>query len=231
MIDHRAFASLGHADHGWLKTWHHFSFAAYTDPRRMGWGALRVLNADLMAPGSGFAPHRHRAMEIVSIVLSGAITHEDSLGNAGRTGAGGCQVLSAGTGLTHSEWNRGTDDVRVLHFWLRPRDEDGEPRWQTRTAAVDRLGRFAPVASGYAEDKGALPLLAEARICAAMLESGSTCVYPTQAERRIYLVVAKGTAAIGGVRLDEGDGAAITGEHTLAIVALGDVELILVDTV
>ena len=125
VIDHRPFASLGHADHGWLKAAHHFSFATYHDPARLHWGALRVWNDDSIAAHSGFAPHPHADMEIITFVHAGAISHRDSLGNDGRTGAGEVQVMHAGTGITHSEMNREGEETRLFQIWILPDAKGG----------------------------------------------------------------------------------------------------------
>src|SRR3546814_125437 len=129
MIEKREFASLGHADHGWLKARHHFSFANYRDPARMGWGAIRVWNDDEIAPGSGFPRHPHQNMEIITYVRQGAVTHQDSLGNTGRTEAGDVQVMSAGTGVRHSEYNLENETTTLFQIWIIPRSAGGSPSW------------------------------------------------------------------------------------------------------
>ena len=150
MIDRRPFASLGHADHGWLDARHHFSFADYYDPDRMGWGSIRVWNDDAIAAGAGFPPHQHRDMEIVTYVREGAITHRDSMGNLGRTGAGDVQVMSAGSGVTHSEYNAEDRVTRLFQIWLQPAAKGGEPYWATRPFPRDEgAGRLVTLASGF----------------------------------------------------------------------------------
>ena len=141
-IDIRTFEGLAHRDHGWLDTRFHFSFADYHDPERMGWGRIRVWNDDLIAPKSGFPPHPHRDMEIVTFVRTGAITHKDSMGNTGKTGAGDVQVMSAGTGVTHAEYNLEDDDTALFQIWILP-DRAGEaPAWACAhfRATTDRAG-------------------------------------------------------------------------------------------
>ncbi len=129
MIDLRPFDSLGSADHGWLKAKHHFSFADYHDPKRTSWGALRVWNDDTIAAGSGFSPHGHADMEIITYVRKGAITHEDNLGNKGRTEAGDVQVMSAGTGIVHSEYNREPGETQIFQIWIIPSSRGQAPSW------------------------------------------------------------------------------------------------------
>ena len=154
-IDRRPFATLGHADHGWLDTRHHFSFADYYDPARMGWGAIRVWNDDEIAANSGFPPHPHRDMEIITYVRSGAITHKDSMGNEGRTAAGDVQVMSAGSGVRHAEYNLEAETTTLFQIWIEPRTKGGAPSWGAKPFPKgDRAGGFATLASGFAEAGG-----------------------------------------------------------------------------
>ncbi len=231
MIDRRPFAALGGADHGWLKARHHFSFANYYDPRKMGWGALRVWNDDEIQPQSGFPPHPHADMEIITYVREGAITHKDSLGNTGRTGAGDVQVMSAGSGVRHAEYNLEADKTTLFQIWIEPAARGGQPYWGAKPFPKDdRSGRFTPLASGYAEDKDvALPIRAEARVLGATLKAGEATEYAPDPARHLYLVSAKGSVEVNGVRLDPRDGAAVTGESALSITAIDDAELVLVD--
>lgn len=229
-IEIRPFASLGAADHGWLDARHHFSFAEYRDPQRMGWGALRVWNDDTIEPGTGFPMHGHGDMEIVTYVREGAITHRDSLGNEGRTRAGDVQVMSAGTGIRHSEYNLGADAVRLFQIWIVPDRRGGEPRWDSRPfPKADRAGRFVTLASGRAEDADALPIRADARVLGALLPAGQNLTYEMRADRHAYLVPATGRIAVDGREVNARDGVAITGEGTISISALADSELVLVD--
>src|SRR5215813_5076001 len=161
MIDVRKFDSLGHADHGWLNARHHFSFANYYEPSRMGWGRIRVWNDDQIGAKSGFPPHPHRDMEIVTYVRTGAITHEDSLGNKGRTAAGDVQVMSAGSGVRHAEFNRESVPTTLFQIWIEPAGQGGTPSWGAKPfPKADRSGRLVPLASGFAGDIGALPIRA-----------------------------------------------------------------------
>ena len=231
MIELRPFATLGGADHGWLDAKHHFSFASYQDDARMNWGALRVWNDDVIAPQTGFPPHPHRDMEIITYVRSGAITHKDSLGNVGRTEAGDVQVMSAGSGVTHSEYNLEDVPTTLFQIWIVPtRAPAARPAGGAKPFPKGaRAGRFVTLASGFADDADALPIRAEARVVAATLKAGETATYALGAERRGYLVPAKGAVEIDGVRVGARDGAAIRNVATLRVTALEDSELVLVD--
>jgi hypothetical protein len=230
MIDVRPFDSLGGADHGWLKAKHHFSFANYYDPARSSWGALRVWNDDTIAPNTGFPPHPHADMEIITYVRKGAITHKDNLGNEGRTEAGDVQVMSAGTGITHSEYNREPDATQIFQIWIQPTRRGEAPSWGARPFPKgDRSGRLTPLASGDAGDSEALPIRADARVLGATLKAGQSVDYPLGQDRRGYLVPATGAVDIDGVRVGPRDGAAISNVEMLHIRALEDAEIVLVD--
>ena len=230
MIDKRPFAALGGADHGWLRARHHFSFADYYDPARMSWGGLRVWNDDEIAPRSGFPPHPHADMEIITYVRQGAITHQDSLGNQGRTEAGDVQVMSAGSGIRHAEYNLEPETTRIFQIWIQPTRRGGEPSWGARPfPKAGRAGRFITLASGFADDAEALPIRTDARVAGATLKAGETAEYPLGAGRHAYLVPATGAVEVNGVRLDARDGAAVTEEAVLRITALDDSEVVLVD--
>jgi redox-sensitive bicupin YhaK (pirin superfamily) len=231
MIERRSFESLGGADHGWLNAKHHFSFASYNDAKRMGWGALRVWNDDTIASQTGFPPHAHANMEIITYVREGAITHRDSLGNEGRTAAGDVQVMSAGSGITHSEFNLEPGTTRIFQIWIIPDEQGKPPSWGERSFPVgDRSGRFVALASGFKEDADALPLRTNARVLGATLKAGETTEYTMADGRYGYLVPAKGSIELNGVKLDARDGAAIRNESVLRVKALEDAELVLVDT-
>lgn len=231
MIEIRPFDRLGHADHGWLDARHHFSFASYHDPARMHWGALRVWNDDMIAPNTGFDTHPHRDMEIITYVREGAITHQDSLGNTGRTEAGDVQVMSAGTGIRHSEYNRDDVPTRLFQIWIMPDRTGHAPSWGTRAfPRGERAGRFVVLASGHKDDTDALPINTDARVLGATLRNGEVVEYPLGNERLGYLVPARGTVEIEGMRVGERDGAAISDTAVLRVRALGDAEIVLVDT-
>jgi len=231
MIERRPFAALGGADHGWLKARHHFSFAGYHDPARMGWGSIRVWNDDEIAARSGFPPHPHSDMEIITYVREGAITHQDSLGNQGRTEAGDVQVMSAGTGVRHAEYNLEGDTTRIFQIWILPEQRGGPPAWGARPfPKQDRAGRFVPLASGFDSDaEQALQIRTPARVAGATIPRGGTASYDLGAGRHAYLVPAKGAVEVNGVRLDARDGAAIKDELVLTVTALEDAEVVLVD--
>jgi redox-sensitive bicupin YhaK (pirin superfamily) len=231
MIERRPFAKLGGADHGWLKTSHHFSFADYYDPSRMHWGDLRVWNDDEIAPQTGFGPHPHADMEIITYVRSGAITHRDSLGNEGRTEAGDVQVMSAGTGIRHAEYNLEDETTRIFQIWILPTSRGGAPSWGAQPfPKADRSGQLVTLASGFDGDDGALPIRAEARVKGATLKAGERLDLSLDPASHAYLVPAVGAIEVGCVRIDARDGAAITEESALTIVAIEDSELVLVET-
>ncbi len=230
MIELRPFDSLGAADHGWLNAHHHFSFAQYHDPARTNWGRLRVWNDDAIAPGTGFPTHPHSDMEIVTYVRKGAISHRDSLGNSGRTEAGDVQVMSAGTGIRHSEYNQEDEETRLFQIWILP-DRRGEaPSWGTRPfPKEDRAGRFVTLASGMEGDDDALPIRSRARVLGATIRAGDTMSYSLDPDRHAYLVPASGRVRVGDVEANARDGVAITGLDTLTVEAIEDSELVLVD--
>jgi redox-sensitive bicupin YhaK (pirin superfamily) len=230
MIDRRPFTTLGGANHGWLDAKHHFSFAAYYDPARMSWGAIRVWNDDTIAANSGFPPHPHRDMEIITYVRSGAITHQDSLGNQGRTGAGDVQVMSAGSGVRHAEYNLENEPTTIFQIWIEPTRTGGTPTWGAKPFPKgERSGRFVTLASGFADDGDALPIRADARVLGATLKAGEQVTHHVGEGRHAYLVPATGAIAIDGERVEARDGAALAGGRTVTIVALEDAEIVLVD--
>jgi len=230
MIERRPFESLGGANHGWLNARHHFSFASYHDPRRMNWGNLRVWNDDEIAAGSGFPPHPHADMEIITYVRQGAITHEDSLGNKGRTGAGDVQVMSAGTGIRHAEYNVEPDTTTLFQIWIEPTRRGEKPSWGAKPfPRGDRAGQFVVLASGFEADTDALPIRTDARVVGATLKAGESAIYPLGANRRGYLVPAVGEIEVNGVLVHARDGVAISGEDILTVRAIKDAEIVLVD--
>ena len=230
MIELRSFESLGGANHGWLDAKHHFSFASYHDPARTNWGALRVWNDDTIQPHTGFPPHPHRDMEIVTYVRSGAITHEDSLGNKGRTEAGDVQVMSAGTGIRHSEYNREDEETRIFQIWIVPTSQGDAPQWGAKPFPKgERSGQFVVLASGHEQDGDALPIRADARVVGATIRAGETVEYPLGTDRKAYLVPATGAVTIDGQRVNTRDGAAISDLETLSVTAIEDSEIVLVD--
>ncbi|WP_114228559.1 MULTISPECIES: pirin family protein [Sphingomonas] len=228
MIDIRPFASLGHANHGWLDAHHHFSFANYYDPARMGWGSIRVWNDDWIAAQSGFPPHPHKDMEIVTYVRTGAITHQDSLGNKGRTGAGDVQVMSAGSGVTHAEYNLENEPTTLFQIWIETDRKSAPPSWGAMPFPKEaRAGNFQLLASGNADD-GALTINADARILGTTLAAGSEIAFEADPARHLYLVPS-GKVLVNGTPANPRDGIAITGETAVTITAEEDAELVLVD--
>jgi quercetin 2,3-dioxygenase len=229
MIEIRPFASLGHADHGWLDAHHHFSFGGYLDRARMGWGNIRVWNDDTIAAHTGFSPHPHNDMEIITFIRSGAISHEDSLGNKGRTAAGDVQVMSAGSGIVHGEYNRENEATTLFQIWVQPDSKGAPPSWDQREfPRGNRAGSWVVVASGDPDDQ-ALPLRADARVLAATLPAGQSLTLPLNPTRHQYLVSATGRIRVNGAEAQSRDGIAITGEEMLQVEALDDAELVLVD--
>jgi hypothetical protein len=230
MIDLRPFGTLGGANHGWLNAKHHFSFADYYDPARINWGSLRVWNDDTIQPKTGFPPHPHSDMEIITYVRKGAISHRDNQGNEGRTEAGDVQVMSAGSGIMHSEYNLEDEDTQIFQIWIQPDSRGGQPSWGSRPFPKgDRAGRFVTLASGFADDTDALTIRTPGRVVAATLKAGETAEYPLGADRKAYLVPATGAVEIEGVRVNARDGAGISATETIRVTALADSEIVLVD--
>lgn len=235
MIDYRPFALIGHADHGWLKAAHHFSFAGYHDPARMGWGALRVWNDDEIAPDSGFPSHPHRDMEIITYVRQGAISHRDSLGNEGRTEAGQVQVMSAGTGIVHSEANLEAVTTTLFQIWIQPDRRGHAPSWGTRPFPVEaRANRLVTLASGVEGDEDALRINATARVRAATIEKGKALEWQLEPGWSGYAVLASGDVTLvtpgSRVKLAPRDGAALRDEALVTIEAASVSEIVIVET-
>jgi redox-sensitive bicupin YhaK (pirin superfamily) len=196
----------------------------------MGWGPIRVWNDDEIIAGAGFPPHGHANMEIITYVRDGAITHQDSLGNSGRTEAGDVQVMSAGSGVRHSEYNREDVTTRIFQIWIEPRERGGEPAWGAKPFPKgDRSGKFVTLASGFAGDADALPIRADARVVGATLKAGETAEYAVGPGYHVYLVPARGQVSVNGVDIDARDGAAIADETLLSVTAIEDAEIVLVE--
>jgi redox-sensitive bicupin YhaK (pirin superfamily) len=230
MIEVREFGGLGGFRNEWLNARHHFSFGQYRDPKRMGFGHLVVWNDDEIAPGTGFDPHPHRDMEIVTYVRQGAITHMDNLGNEGRTEAGDVQVMHAGTGIVHAEYNREDVPTRLFQIWIQPGQSGVKPGWSARTFPKAG-GGLSVFASGRPQDEGsdALPLNADAAVLAGTLSAGETVRLPVAKGRKIYLVPVDGTITVNGFIAHARDGVAIGDETEVTIVADKAVELVAVD--
>ena len=226
VIERRPFGSLLGDQRSWLKAKHHFLF----DDSKDTWGALLMWNDDEIAPAGGFAPHSHANMEIVTYVRRGAISHRDSLGNSGRTVAGDVQVLSAGTGIRHSEFNLEPEATHIFQIWIKPTVDGGSPAWGTKPfAKQDRAGRLVVLASGYNSDMDALPLRAQARVLGATPKRNQTVEYEVGERRYLYLVPAIGQVLVNGLQIDTRDGAAIKDVRRLIITAIKDSEFVLVD--
>jgi len=203
MIERRPFDQLGTTDHGWLRARHHFSFGDYTDPTRTGWGALRVWNDDEIAPNTGFPHHPHANMEIITYVREGAITHKDSLGNEGRTEAGDVQVMSAGSGIRHAEYNLEQGPTRIFQIWIMPTNRGGSPAWGSQPFPKgDRSGRFVTLASGVGDDTDALPIRVDARVLGATLKAGEStaCLAPNDTAIWFLLRAPSRLTVYGSVR-------------------------------
>jgi redox-sensitive bicupin YhaK (pirin superfamily) len=230
MIQLRPFDSLGAFRNEWLNAHHHFSFGGYHDPARMGVGRLRVWNDDEVAPGTGFDPHPHRDMEIVTYIRQGAITHRDNLGNEGRTEAGDVQVMHAGTGITHAEYNLEKIPTRLFQIWILPDQRGVAPGWGTKTFPRGDNG-LSVLASGRPADagSGALPLYADAAVLAGTLAEGQTTELTLAPGRAAYLVPVTGTVTVNGVTAGPRDGVAITQETVVTITASQATELVVVD--
>jgi redox-sensitive bicupin YhaK (pirin superfamily) len=230
MIQVRPFNSLGGFRNEWLNAHHHFSFGGYHDPERMGLGRLRVWNDDEVAPGTGFDPHPHRDMEIVTYIREGAITHRDNLGNEGRTEAGDVQVMHAGTGIIHAEYNKEDVPARLFQIWIMPDNRGVAPGWGTRSFPRGGNG-LSVLASGRPADasSGALKLNADAAVLAGTLAEGQTAELTLAPGRAAYLVAVNGAVTVNGITAQARDGVAISDERTVTITAAQATEVVVVD--
>ncbi len=230
MMQIRRAGERGHADHGWLQSWHTFSFADYHDPAHMGFSVLRVINDDTIAPGAGFAMHAHRDMEIITYVLSGTLRHRDSLGNEAGIGAGEMQRMSAGTGIRHSEFNASAHEpVHLLQIWLLPRQRGIAPGYEQQRLVADELrGRWQPVATPDGRG-GSLTLHQDATLHAARLQDGDRLAYAARPHRVCYLHVARGGLTLNGIALTQGDGVAVSAADSLILGGRGEGEALLFD--
>jgi redox-sensitive bicupin YhaK (pirin superfamily) len=240
MIEVRPFAELGRFDNDWLNARYHFNFGHYHDPARSGLGPLLVWNDDIVAPGRGFDLHGHRDMEIVTFVRQGAITHRDHLGNEGRTEAGDVQVMTAGKGILHAEYNFEAEPTRIFQIWIRPQTNGLKPRWeQRRFPSADRGGRLVALASGRAgdtgggdtgrDDEGALAIHQDAAVLGASLRKGESVTHALGPDRQAYLVADRGAIEVNGRVAGARDGVVVTQEESLTITALEDAEVVLAD--
>lgn len=225
MLDIQRYDQLGTFTNDWLNAHYHFSFSGYHNPKRMGFGPLRVVNDDIVGAGGGFAPHPHNDMEIITYVREGAISHKDSLGNSGKTAAGDVQVMSAGSGITHSEWNEESIDTRLYQIWIHSRNKGSTPRWETRNFPKE-AGGLQLLASGLDEHKGkAIFIDSDAAIYGGVIDAP----WSQPLTGGAYLLVSKGEVALGGETLKAGDGVAIRDVATLEISPRIKSELVLID--
>jgi redox-sensitive bicupin YhaK (pirin superfamily) len=219
-----------HANFGWLDTHWHFSFGSYYDPSNENWGALRVFNDDIVEPGQGFGMHPHRDMEIITYVLAGELEHQDSTGNRGVIHPGEVQVMSAGSGIQHSEYNHSKETpVHLMQIWIFPRTDSLKPRWeQHQFAASERQGKLLPIVSS-GDVAGTLAIDQDAQIYVSNLAAGNEVSHHTRPHRKAYFFAIKGQVAVNGVKLAAGDQARIADESVLSIKAAKDSEIILLD--
>ena len=231
MIKVYPYETLGHANHGWLDARHHFSFARYWNPERTDFGALRVINDDRVAAGRGFGAHPHDNMEIITYVRKGAISHKDNMGNAGRTGPGDVQVMSAGTGVVHAEHNQESEDTTLYQIWIEPAQRNVKPRWDARAFPKQPVKDALPVlVSGQKAHAGtdALFIHQDAAIYGGNLKKGTTVTQPIL--HQAYILASQGEMTVNGARLKQGDGAEISGEKVISITADSDAEVLVIDT-
>jgi redox-sensitive bicupin YhaK (pirin superfamily) len=230
LLEPRRHSELGGADLGWLKTRHHFAYGGFGNPAHQQVGNLIALADDEIAPYTGFPVHPHANMEIITYVREGAVTHQDSLGNKGRTIAGDVQVMSAGSGIRHSEENRETIPTRIFQIWIQPRTRGGQPSWASRPfPKMDRAGKLVVLASGYEDDADALPIRADARVLGVTLMAGQSLSYALGSRRKAYLLAAKGEVTVNGELVKELEGLAIWRAESIRAVAAQDSELVIVD--
>lgn len=226
----RPAAARGHANHGWLDSYHTFSFADYFDPAQMGFRALRVINDDIVRPGTGFGMHGHRDMEIVSYVVAGELTHEDTTGSRGVLRRGDVQYMNAGTGIRHSEINASArEDVRLLQIWIKPPRPGLPPSYHQQTVSDADKHNVLALIAGPEGSGAALTTHRDIRVYAAMLEAGAALIHPLAPERGVWIQVVAGQLEVNGVALESGDGAAIEHDETIRISAVSPAEILLFD--
>jgi len=230
MIVLRKAQERGHANHGWLDSYHTFSFADYYDPRQTGWGALRVINEDRVAPGRGFGTHPHRDMEIISYVLEGALAHKDSMGTGSVIRPGEVQRMSAGTGVLHSEFNQSPrDPVHFLQIWIEPNERGIAPSYEQKNFADgEKRGRLRLIASPDGA-QGSVKIHQDARVYAAILDGAETVAHALAQNRKAYVHVACGTVHLNGAALSNGDGAKVEGERELNLSDAKAAEVLVFD--
>lgn len=217
--------TLGQADHGWLKARHHFSFGNYHNPKRMSFGTLRVINDDIIQAGRGFAKHPHQNMEIITFVRSGAITHEDSNGNKGRTQAGDVQVMSAGSGIYHSEHNHEKESTTLFQIWIEPNMENVTPSWDSHEFPTSASEQLQLLVSG--DGSAPLHIHQDAFVYAGKLTAGMVIEQPIK--HQAYLLVSEGEITLNDTVLQKGDGAEVSNQKLLKLMAIDDAEILLLD--
>lgn len=230
MITIRKAEERGHFDHGWLDTWHTFSFDRYHDPRHMSFGSLRVINEDRVAPGHGFPTHSHRDMEIITYVLEGGLAHRDSIGNGSVIKPGDVQRMTAGTGVAHSEANPSSSEaVHLLQIWIMPNARNLEPSYEQKMFSDDlKQGKLALIASQDGRD-GSVTIHQDADVFASRLDRGQQVTHATGDDRKVWVQVARGSVRVNDVDLKQGDGAAITDEAKVEIEGREPAEVLLFD--
>ena len=230
MLTVRKSKERGYADHGWLKSFHSFSFAGYHDPRHMGWGNLRVINEDWIAAGKGFGTHGHRDMEIITYVLSGSLAHKDSMGNVKAIPPGDVQRMSAGTGVQHSEFNHAPNDTtHLLQIWIEPNVTGIQPSYEQKTFAdAEKQGKLRLVAAPDGA-QGSVTIHADARLYAGLLNGAQTIELALDSNRKSYVHLVRGELSVNGVALATGDAALIEGERQLRLDHGKDAEVLVFD--
>ena len=230
MLKVRQSQERGYADHGWLKSLHSFSFAAYYDPQHMGWGNLRVINEDWIAVGKGFGTHGHRDMEIITYVLSGSLAHKDSMGNVKAIAPGEVQRMSAGTGVQHSEFNHAPNDTtHLLQIWIEPNVTGMEPSYEQKTFAdTEKRGRLRLLASNDGA-QGSVTIHADARLYAALLDGAETATLPLKPTRKSYVHLVRGELDVNGQKLNPGDAALLADESKLILSGGKNAEVLVFD--
>ena len=230
MIKVIEYNNLGGADHGWLKAKHHFSFASYQDPNRVRFGPMRVVNDDIVAPKTGFDPHPHDNMEIITYVRKGAITHKDDMGNEGRTVAGDVQVMSAGTGVVHSEYNLENEDTNLYQIWMFPNKKNVKPRWDAKQFPKEPVeGKLKPLVTSF-ENKSddTLKIYQDAAIYAGRVNKGKNVKQLIDRDQA-YVLCSQGKIRIDDIEIKKGDGAEITELKDVSITSIEDSEILFID--
>ena len=226
MLHHHKFETLGGENHGWLNAKHHFSFANYFDPKKLSHGELLVINDDRIAPHTGFDTHPHRDMEIITYVRKGAITHKDNKGNKGRTSAGNIQVMSAGTGIYHSEYNLEDEETNIYQIWIKPKEKGVNPKWDAAEfPKIPVSSHLNLLVSG--DGKAPLQINQDARIFAGRVQSGTRITHAIRG--KAYLLVSEGEMLVNDKIVKTGDGVAISNEASIELTAQKDAEVLIIE--